>query len=82
MEDESFFDGVLVGSIPKRDEKIMIGLREFRGARFVDIRSFFPSDGDEWRPSKKGVTIPVEAFPELFEVIAQLAEVLGFNQEN
>lgn len=81
MEDISY-DGVLIGNILKRDENIVIGLREFRGTRFIDIRSYFsPSEG-EWRPTKKGVTIPIEALGELTSIVAQLGEVLGFGGED
>lgn len=75
------YDGVLVGSIPKRaTEEVFVGLREYRGTRFIDVRSYFLSANGEWRPSTKGVTLPVEAFGELAETVGRLGETLGFGQ--
>lgn len=77
-----FYDGVLVGAVGKRsNEQILIGLREFRGARFIDIRAYFETDDGEWRPTKKGITLPIDAFPEFAEVIAGLGETLGFGDK-
>lgn len=76
---DDFYDGVLVGAVGKRsNEQILIGLREFRGARFIDIRAYFEADNGEWRPTKKGVTLPIDALPEFAEVVAGLGETLGF----
>ena len=76
---DDFYEGVLVGTVGKRpNEQILVGLREFRGTRFIDIRAYFETDGGEWRPTKKGVTLPIDAFPEFAEVIASLGETLGF----
>ncbi len=79
---DDFYDGVLIGAVGKRsNEQILVGLREFRGARFIDIRAYFETDASEWRPTKKGVTLPIDAFPELAEVIAGLGETLGFGEK-
>lgn len=73
------YDGVLIGAVGKRsNEQILIGLREFRGARFIDIRAYFETDDGEWRPTKKGVTLPIDAYHDFAEVIAGLGETLGF----
>ena len=75
------YDGVLIGSIPKRTtEQVLLGLREYKGARFIDIRSYFLAADGEWRPSTKGITLPTEAFGELAETVGQLGEALGFGQ--
>ena len=79
--DDTSYDGVLIGHIAKRDENVVIGLREFRGARFIDIRTYYSPNEGEWRPTRKGVTIPVEAVGELATIVAQLGETLGFSEE-
>lgn len=79
---DDFYDGVLIGAVGKRsNEQILIGLREFRGARFIDIRAYFETDDGEWRPTKKGVTLPIDAFPEFAETVAGLGETLGFGEK-
>ena len=75
------YDGVLIGSIPKRaTEEVLVGLREYRGTRFIDLRSYFLAPDGEWRPSTKGITLPTEAFGELAETVGRLGEALGFGE--
>ena len=55
-----------------------VGMREFRGTRFIDIRAYFETDDGEWRPTKKGITLPIDAFPEFAAAVAELGDALGF----
>lgn len=55
------------------DEKIMADISEFKGRYLVDIRTFYQADG-EWRPTKKGINVPIEKLPELENAIAKLKE--------
>jgi hypothetical protein len=73
--------GVPVHVIPKGPrEQIRISLNEYRGFDYIDIRSFYLSDHG-YRPSKKGVTLKKDLYPELFRGIMQLGETLGFDDE-
>jgi Transcriptional Coactivator p15 (PC4) len=38
-------------------EKLCIGLREYQGHTFVDLRLYFLGDDEAWHPTKKGVTV-------------------------
>lgn len=55
------------------DEKIMADISEFKGRYLVDIRTFYQADG-EWRPTKKGINVPIEKLPDLEKAIAKLKE--------
>jgi len=62
-----------VASIPRNtNEEIRVSICEFRGYTFIDVRVHF-YDGGEWRPTRKGVTLPPEMYPEL----ALAVEALG-----
>ncbi len=53
-------------------EKIKISLNEFRGSSFVDIRIFYNFSENEipdFRPTRKGITIPMDLAQELKEGI-------------
>ncbi len=39
-------------------EKILITISEFKNKKYVDLRVYFMNDNMEWKPTKKGVTIP------------------------
>ena len=78
---ESEYDGTLVGQITKRDEAVVVGLREFRGTEYIDIRTYYEADSGTWRPTKKGVTVPLRAYTEFAEILAQLDGSIGSSRE-
>ncbi|MSQ33538.1 MAG: hypothetical protein EXR60_03860 [Dehalococcoidia bacterium] len=63
-----------------KKEQIRISLNEYKGHNYIDIRSFFLAQ-DGLRPSKKGVTISREQFPELFQGVIQLGDALGYGAD-
>ena len=66
----------LVGKIIKNSrEEIHIKKVEKKGKKYVDIRVFwFDSNGDEFRPSQKGVTIASDSFEEFKGIINEVKE--------
>lgn len=73
--------GVVVHVIEKsRREQIRISLNEHRGYDYIDLRVFYNS-GDGWRPSRKGLTMKKESFPELFRGIVELGSAIGMEEE-
>lgn len=68
---------VPVAVIPKNSrQEIRVGLREFRGAKFVDLRIFaeFAGTTDARSPTKEGVAIAFDRLPAVIEAL-QAAEV-------
>ncbi len=58
-------------------EELRITLKEFKGRRYLDIRTYIDPYADEGQgrvPTKKGVTCPLAKLPDLIEVL-QKAEV-------
>ncbi len=45
--------------------QIQIRLSRFRERNYLDIRNFYEADDGEWKPTRKGIAIPVELFSEL-----------------
>ena len=76
--------GILVHSISKRhNEEIRFAISEFNNTKYIDIRSYFMSkDGSEFRPSRKGVTLPVSMFKELTQGVTELGKTLGTVEES
>lgn len=58
------------------NEEVRICLEEYRGHKLFDIRSYF-HDGQEWRPTRKGISLKVDLFPELKKAMEMLEEALG-----
>jgi len=72
--------GLVVYEFEKNDrEVIRIGLNEFRGHEYVDLRVFYAKDG-EYHPSKKGLTMPKDLYPALLDGIVELGKALGFDE--
>lgn len=61
------------GAIPKvRGVDIQVSRSEFRGKARLDVREhyeFRPGDPDSARPTKKGVSIPVQDLPRLMGLL-------------
>lgn len=70
--------GVPAHIIPKnKKDQIRIGLNEYQGRQYLDIRQFYKGEGEEWKPSPKGVTIPMDLYPELLRGVLLLGEMIG-----
>ena len=69
--------GVPVHIIEKSSrEQVRIGINEYKGVEYIDIRSFYDVSGG-FRPSTKGVTIPTRLYGELLKGILELCSTLG-----
>ena len=57
-------------------EQVRIGISEFSGNEYIDIRTFFQSP-DGFRPTRRGVTVPTRLYPELLKGVIELGWALG-----
>lgn len=59
-------DELLVKAIEKGlGSRIHIRLSKFRDRDYLDIRNFYETDEGEWKPTRKGIAVPVELYDEL-----------------
>lgn len=65
-------------------ERIQVALAEYENRPYLDVRLYFlPRDGDQWRPTKKGITLAPRKIPDLnaalqkAEAAARAAGLLG-----
>ena len=49
-------------------EKIRVEKREYKGREFIDIRTYY-LDGNEWKPTQKGVTFRPDQLKEIIEAL-------------
>ncbi len=59
-----------------RRQEIRIGLNEYKGTEYVDVRVFYRTD-DGFRPSNRGVTLSTELYHELLRGVLELGALLG-----
>jgi len=55
-------------------EKVVVQFREFKGKKLVDLRIFYLSDDEVWKPTPKGISLRRELVFELKEGIDKAAE--------
>ncbi len=68
----------IVHSFPKNPlEEVRSSITYFKGKQYVDIRIYYKADDGDFHPSKKGVTLSVELFPELETAVQKLKDALG-----
>ena len=61
--------------IPRTEtERVRISLEKFRGRYGIDIRIYFMTQEGDWRPTKRGVRIPIEFKADLLDAIKAVAE--------
>ena len=56
-----------------KDEVIRIGVSEYEGHDFAQVRVWYDKDGD-WRPTKKGVTFNIKNISEVIDAL-QIAKL-------
>lgn len=81
LEDADKF-GILVHAFDRTDdEQVRIYFGEFRGTRYIDIRIYYLAE-DGFRPTKRGIRIHEELFPELLRGVLELFEVLNVDPKS
>jgi hypothetical protein len=62
----------LVKAIDKgMGNRIHIRLSRFRDRDYLDIRNFYETEDGEWKPTRKGIAIPVDLYPELMAALKE-----------
>jgi len=65
-------------------EKIRIEISEYKGKKYVHVRTYYDkSDGPkrDWKPTQKGVCLPLERDGELQEGIQKLIAKIGQGED-
>lgn len=61
-------------TLPQRGDTVLVQISEHGGKTFANFRKWY-SDGDSLKPTRQGVTIPLESLPELHQALgAYLAD--------
>jgi len=57
-------------------EEVRVSLTEYLGHKLIDIRVYYQGEDNEFRPTKKGLSISVEKFSDLQEAIKNAEKML------
>lgn len=66
-------DKKLLATIPRTaTEEIQIGVNEYKGKKYLDLRIFYTTDGgNSWLPTKKGIAV----YPENLDMLKEAIEL-------
>jgi hypothetical protein len=76
VEQGENMDEILAQFEKNATEVVRVSLREYRGRQLIDVRVYYSDDEGEYRPTKKGVSLTVEGYPEFKKAIAVLEKAL------
>lgn len=58
------------------EEEVRFSFHEYKDRQYLDLRLWFqPSDGGPYRPTRKGLTLPVEYLGELQKGLGQMVKL-------
>jgi hypothetical protein len=57
-------------------EKILFSVSEFKGKKYANIRIYYEDDEGDWKPTKKGLSISMDSYPEFRERLGKLEDYL------
>ena len=57
-------------------EEVRVSLTEYKGHELIDIRVYYAPPGREAIPTKKGLTMSVDLYPDLKDAVVKLGDTL------
>ena len=57
-------------------EVVRVSLTEYRGRKLVDIRVYYSDSEGQYRPTKKGVALSVDVYPDFKRAMLALEKIL------
>lgn len=69
---------ILVRAIDKGlGNRIHIRISEFKDRDYLDIRNYYEDEAGEWKPTRKGIAVPVEFYDELMDGLAAAKDIIA-----
>ncbi len=58
------------------NSQIRVSLTNFKGAEYVDIRKYYETKDGDWKPTPKGVPIPLADFNKVYAKLRRMKLLL------
>ena len=55
---------------------VRVSLTEYRGRKLVDVRVYYSDSEGQYRPTKKGVSLSVDVYPDFKHALLALEKIL------
>ena len=77
MAEEIQQDEVLVSAIDKSlGNRIHVRISRFKDRDYLDIRNYYEDDAGEWKPTRKGISVPVEFYDDVMKALVAAKPVI------
>lgn len=63
--------------IEKGEDLVKVSLTEFKGRQYVEIRTYYMADDGEWKPTRKGITLPPDLMKKVNSALSKALDELG-----
>lgn len=63
-----------VSVLKSKGLKMVVSFTEFKGSTYLDFREFYKTKEDEWKPTKKGVTVPANKSVKVLRRLGKLVQ--------
>ena len=60
-------------------QKLLFSISNFRGKKYIDIRTWFQDQSGEWKPTKKGIHFDFEKFQNFETLIKLLSNITSLD---
>jgi hypothetical protein len=57
---------------PNDSSNVRLCFSEYRGKQRIDLRTYFLAEDGEWKPTRKGVSLPAEKIPDLIQALQSI----------
>jgi predicted phosphoadenosine phosphosulfate sulfurtransferase len=57
-------------------EVVRVALTEYRGHKLIDVRVYYSDDEGQYRPTKKGVSLSVDLYPDFKKALHALEQAM------
>jgi hypothetical protein len=62
-------------------EEVRAGIKEFKGRRYIDVRIYYQDDKQEWKPTRKGISLATDFMPELKQAVLAIEKELQESEQ-
>lgn len=61
-------------------QKLIFSISNFRGKKYIDIRTWFQDQAGDWKPTKKGIHFSIDKFQDFEKYSKIFSDIVAMDQ--
>jgi hypothetical protein len=61
-------------------QKLIFSISNFRGKKYIDIRTWFQDQAGDWKPTKKGIHFSIDKFQDFEKYSKIFSDIVSMDQ--